>query len=45
MAGGEIPPDIFADYTTNDTQLLGIVEQVITDRPTSDPNLADGSED
>jgi nanoRNase/pAp phosphatase (c-di-AMP/oligoRNAs hydrolase) len=32
VAGGEIPLGIFADYTGDDTQLLDIVEQVITAR-------------
>jgi len=32
VAGGEIPLGIFADYTTNDGQLLAIVEEVITGR-------------
>ncbi|WP_254271577.1 DHH family phosphoesterase [Haloarcula marina] len=32
MAGGEIPLGIFSDYTTDDTQLVDIVEQVITNR-------------
>jgi nanoRNase/pAp phosphatase (c-di-AMP/oligoRNAs hydrolase) len=32
VAGGEIPLGLFADYTTDDEQLLDIVEQVITGR-------------
>ena len=47
MAGGEIPLGIFADYTTDDAQLLAIVEQVITARLVAGLNLtaddADGT--
>ena len=46
-AGGEIPLGLFADYTDDDAQLLGIVEQVITARLVAELNLsdeADGSE-
>jgi nanoRNase/pAp phosphatase (c-di-AMP/oligoRNAs hydrolase) len=32
VAGGEIPLGIFADYTSNDAELLAIVAQVITTR-------------
>jgi nanoRNase/pAp phosphatase (c-di-AMP/oligoRNAs hydrolase) len=32
VAGGEVPLGIFADYTSDDEQLLEIVEQVITAR-------------
>ncbi|WP_435101542.1 DHH family phosphoesterase [Halarchaeum sp. P4] len=32
MAGGEIPLGIFADYTSDDDQLLAIVEQIVTAR-------------
>jgi nanoRNase/pAp phosphatase (c-di-AMP/oligoRNAs hydrolase) len=32
VAGGEIPLGIFADYTSDDVQLLDIVEQVVTAR-------------
>lgn len=45
MAGGEIPLGIFADYTTDDTTLLDIVEQVIMRRLASELNLADESAD
>jgi nanoRNase/pAp phosphatase (c-di-AMP/oligoRNAs hydrolase) len=48
MAGGEIPLGIFADYTTDDTQLVAIVEQVITARlvaelPLQEPSVTDSS--
>ena len=32
MAGGEVPLGIFADYTTDDTELFEIVEQVVSAR-------------
>jgi nanoRNase/pAp phosphatase (c-di-AMP/oligoRNAs hydrolase) len=41
VAGGEIPLGIFADYTSDDTQLLDIVEQVITARLVAELNLSD----
>jgi nanoRNase/pAp phosphatase (c-di-AMP/oligoRNAs hydrolase) len=41
MAGGEIPLGIFADYTTDDDQLLDIVEQVVTARLVAGLNLSD----
>jgi nanoRNase/pAp phosphatase (c-di-AMP/oligoRNAs hydrolase) len=41
MAGGEVPLGIFADYTTDDTQLLEIVEQVISSRLVAGLNLAE----
>ncbi|WP_049897419.1 DHH family phosphoesterase [Halorubrum distributum] len=47
MAGGEIPLGLFADYVTDDGQLLDIIEQVITARLVAELNLsaeADGSE-
>jgi len=44
VAGGEIPLGIFADYTTEDTQLLAIVERVITARLVAGLNLSDKSE-
>ncbi|GGL48996.1 DHH family phosphoesterase [Halocalculus aciditolerans] len=40
MAGGEIPLGIFADYTTDDTQLLAIVEQIVTARLVAGLNLS-----
>ena len=43
MAGGEIPLGIFADYTTDDTQFLDIVEQVIRARIIGELNLSDDS--
>ena len=43
VAGGEIPLGIFADYTTDDEQLLNIVEQVITGRLFSELDLTDKS--
>ncbi|WP_123537981.1 DHH family phosphoesterase [Halosimplex salinum] len=43
MAGGEIPLGIFADFTTDDTQLLDIVEEVITNRLVAELNLSDES--
>ncbi len=44
VAGGEIPLGIFADYTTDDEQLLTIVEQVITARLVAELNLSDETE-
>lgn len=41
LAGGEIPLGIFADYTSDDDQLLNSVEQVITARLTKELNLSD----
>jgi nanoRNase/pAp phosphatase (c-di-AMP/oligoRNAs hydrolase) len=43
VAGGEIPLGIFADYTSDDAQLLGIVEQIITARLLAGLNLRDRS--
>ncbi len=43
VAGGEIPLGIFADYTTDDDQLLTIVERVITGRLFSELDLTDES--
>ncbi len=40
-AGGEIPLGLFADYTTDDAQLLDIIEQVITARLVAELNLSD----
>jgi nanoRNase/pAp phosphatase (c-di-AMP/oligoRNAs hydrolase) len=45
MAGGEIPLGIFADYTTDDPELLAIVEQVISARLVAGLNLADDVDD
>jgi nanoRNase/pAp phosphatase (c-di-AMP/oligoRNAs hydrolase) len=39
MAGGEVPLGIFADYTTDDTQLLAIIEQVMHARLIAELNL------
>lgn len=44
MAGGEIPLGIFADYTTDDDQLLSIVTKVITARLIAGLNLTDEPE-
>lgn len=44
MAGGEVPLGIFGDYTSDDAQLLAIVEQVITARLVAGFNLTDESE-
>ncbi|MEF8776039.1 MAG: bifunctional oligoribonuclease/PAP phosphatase NrnA [Haloarculaceae archaeon] len=41
VAGGEIPIGIFADYTSDDVQLLDILEQVITARLVAKLNLSD----
>ena len=45
MAGGEVPLGIFADYTSDDTQLLDIVEQVVTARLVAELNLTDETDD
>jgi nanoRNase/pAp phosphatase (c-di-AMP/oligoRNAs hydrolase) len=45
VAGGEIPLGIFADYTSDDEQLLAIVERVITARLVAGLNLSGDSED
>ncbi|QLC34878.1 bifunctional oligoribonuclease/PAP phosphatase NrnA (plasmid) [Halarchaeum sp. CBA1220] len=42
MAGGEVPLGIFADYTTDDAQLLAIVEQIVTARLVAGLNLTEG---
>jgi nanoRNase/pAp phosphatase (c-di-AMP/oligoRNAs hydrolase) len=44
VAGGEIPLGIFADYTNDDTQLLDIVEQVVTARLLAELDLGTSSE-
>ncbi len=41
MAGGEIPLGIFADYQSDDDQLLGIVEQIVTARLTAELGLGE----
>lgn len=41
VAGGEIPLGIFADYTSDDAQLLDIVEEIITARLVAELNLSD----
>jgi nanoRNase/pAp phosphatase (c-di-AMP/oligoRNAs hydrolase) len=41
VAGGEIPLGIFADYTSDDTQLLEMVEQIITARLFAELNLSE----
>jgi nanoRNase/pAp phosphatase (c-di-AMP/oligoRNAs hydrolase) len=43
VAGGEIPLGIFADYPTDDDELLRIVDQVITGRLLTGFNLTDDS--
>ena len=45
MAGGEIPLGIFADYTADDSELICIVEQVITARLAAELNLSEEPED
>ncbi|QSG12191.1 nanoRNase/pAp phosphatase [Halapricum desulfuricans] len=44
VAGGQIPLGIFADYTTDDEQLLAIVERVITDRLSVELNISEDEE-
>ncbi|QSG09077.1 DHH family phosphoesterase [Halapricum desulfuricans] len=44
VAGGQIPLGIFADYTTDDEQLLDIVERVITDRLSVELNISEDEE-
>jgi len=39
MPGGEVPLGIFADYTTDDTRLFAIVDQVMTARLVAELNL------
>jgi nanoRNase/pAp phosphatase (c-di-AMP/oligoRNAs hydrolase) len=43
MAGGEVPLGIFADYTDDDSDLVTIVEQVVTARLLAGLNVT-GSE-
>lgn len=45
MGGGEIPLGIFADYTTDDEELVAIVEQVVTARLVAELNLSDEAGD
>jgi nanoRNase/pAp phosphatase (c-di-AMP/oligoRNAs hydrolase) len=45
VAGGEISLGIFADYTTDDAQLLSVVERAITARLLTVLNLADDLEE
>jgi len=45
VAGGEIPLGIFADYTSDDAQLLNIVAQIITARLVAKLNLRTESEE
>ncbi|MDZ7700830.1 MAG: bifunctional oligoribonuclease/PAP phosphatase NrnA [Halobacteriales archaeon] len=44
VAGGTIPLGIFADYTSDDEQLLNIVEQVVTARLVAELNLSEETE-
>jgi nanoRNase/pAp phosphatase (c-di-AMP/oligoRNAs hydrolase) len=41
VAGGDIPLGIFADYASDDAQLLDILDQIITDRLVSELNLSE----
>jgi len=41
MGGGEIPLGIFADYATDDAQLVDIVEEVVTARLLAGLNVSD----
>ncbi|AKH96984.1 DHH family phosphoesterase [Halanaeroarchaeum sulfurireducens] len=45
VAGGEIPLGIFADYTSDDAQVLDIIEQIITERLVAELNLSETTED
>lgn len=45
VAGGEIPLGIFADYTSDDAQLLEIIEQIITARLFEKLNLSEETEE
>jgi nanoRNase/pAp phosphatase (c-di-AMP/oligoRNAs hydrolase) len=45
VAGGEVPLGIFADYTSDDEQLLEMVEQIITARLFAELNLSDDTEE
>ena len=41
MAGGEIPLGIFADRATGDTDLVDIVQRVVTNRLVEELHLSD----
>jgi nanoRNase/pAp phosphatase (c-di-AMP/oligoRNAs hydrolase) len=45
IAGGEIPLGLFADYTSDDAQLLDMVEQIITARLFAELNLSEETEE
>lgn len=45
VAGGQIPLGILAGYESDDSQLLGILEQIITARLVAELNLSDAPED
>jgi len=45
MAGGEIPLGIFADYSTDGSELLAIVEQIITARLVDELQLSEPAEE
>ncbi|MEF8784576.1 MAG: bifunctional oligoribonuclease/PAP phosphatase NrnA [Haloarculaceae archaeon] len=45
VAGGEIPLGIVADYTSDDEQLLSMLEQIITARLVAELNLSEETED
>ncbi|QZX98370.1 DHH family phosphoesterase [Halobaculum rubrum] len=45
VAGGEVPLGIFADYTSDDAQLLEMVEQIVTARLFAELNLSDETDE
>ena len=45
VAGGEIPLGLFADYTSDDAQLLDIIEQIVTARLVAELNLSERTEE
>lgn len=45
MAGGEIPLGIFADYATDDTEFLAIVERIVTARLVDELHLSEKAEE
>ncbi|WP_340101673.1 bifunctional oligoribonuclease/PAP phosphatase NrnA [Salinibaculum salinum] len=45
VAGGEIPLGIVADYTSDDEQLLDMLEQIITARLVAELNLSEETEE
>jgi nanoRNase/pAp phosphatase (c-di-AMP/oligoRNAs hydrolase) len=45
VAGGEIPLGIFGDYTSDDAQLLDMLEQIITTRLLAELNLSEETAD